>query len=184
MPERVTALAFTGGIMPFSEPDALKDVGGPMLGAFKMGRRAPWLLRRMMRMVARNPQKAADRALKDLAPKDAEQLKDPAKLAIHEETTAEIMAYTDEMVNEIRLLWQPWPVDFGAVRTPASLWWGDHDVTHPEMHSRWLSERLGNAPVHVVKDAATFGLFEAFPDVVRFAASRPSRAAQAPTRTR
>jgi pimeloyl-ACP methyl ester carboxylesterase len=183
MPERVRALAFTGGIMPFSEPGALDDVGGPMLGAFKMGRRAPWLLRRMMRMFAKNPQKAADRALKDLAPKDAEQLKDPAKLAIHVDTTAEIMAYTDEMVNEIKLLWQPWPVDLGAVRAPVSLWWGDHDVTHPEMHSRWLSKHLGDAPVHVVKDAATFGLFEVFPDVLRFASNQPSRDAQVRTRT-
>ena len=162
LPDRVRAIALCGGIMPFTEPGALDEVGGPMLGAFKLGRRAPWLLRLLMRRAARNPAKAGERALRDLPPVDAALMEDPAMRAIHDETTAEVMRHTDELVNEIELLWRPWPVDLGDVRAPAALWVGERDLTHPPVMSRWLAGRLGDAPVRVVPDAWTFGLRDSY----------------------
>ena len=97
------------------------------------------------------------------------------------EVTAEVMGYTDEMVNEIRLLWNPWGIDLGDVRAPVSFWVGAADLTHPPVMSRWLAERLGNAPVHVVPDAWTFGLRSSYPEALRFAKGRQPLSASTPS---
>ena len=56
-------------------------------------------------------------------------------------------------------------------RAPTALWVGEGDVTHPPVMARKLAARLAGGPeVHVVPDAATFGMRVVFEDVLRFCA--------------
>jgi pimeloyl-ACP methyl ester carboxylesterase len=170
-PDRVGAIALCGGIVPLGEPGALDGVGGPMRPLFVLAKRAPFLVRPLLGL-ARNPDKAAERALKDLPPRDAAAMARPELLALHRETTAEIMRYPDALAHEARLVARPWGFELGDVRAPVGLWVGAEDRTHPPAMSEKLAARLPRAEVHVVPGAATFGLLEAYPDALRFAARR------------
>jgi pimeloyl-ACP methyl ester carboxylesterase len=166
--DRVRAVALCGGIVPLGERDALTDVGGPMLPMFKLARRAPWLLKPLLRMASRNPDKAAERALKDLPDRDRAVLEDPAMLDIHRRATREILSSPAAMAQEMRLIVQPsWGFDLADVRAPVAYWVGDRDMTHPPSMARKLAQRIPG-DVHVVPDAATFGLRGSYPAVLRF----------------
>jgi pimeloyl-ACP methyl ester carboxylesterase len=139
-----------------------------------LARRAPWLLRLGLavagRQAARNPEKAAAKIAADLPARDAEIMRDPANWAIHQRTTAEILARSDAMTREIARLAGPWGVDYDAVAVPVALWSGDRDEVHPTAHARRLAELLHGAPVHVVPGAGTFGLMPRYREALAFAA--------------
>jgi pimeloyl-ACP methyl ester carboxylesterase len=173
--ERVTGLAFVGGITPLGERHALDDVSGPMRTLFSVARRAPWLLRPLIggaaRQTLRDPEAAARRYAKDLPPADRAVLDDPSMWAIHATTSAEAVSSPAAFAREARLLARPWGVDFDRVIAPVALWVGELDPTHPPIMARRLAERLGGAPVTVVPGAATFGLLPVYADVLRHAAA-------------
>jgi pimeloyl-ACP methyl ester carboxylesterase len=171
-PDRVLAVALCGAIVPLGDPGALDGVSGPMKPLFVLARRAPWALRPLLRLTS-NPDKAADRALKDLAEKDRAAMDRPELLALHRETTAEIMRFPVAFAHEVRLVARQWGFDLADVQAPVGLWVGSEDRTHPPGMSARLAARLPHADeVHVVPGAATFGLIEAYPDALRFAVRR------------
>jgi pimeloyl-ACP methyl ester carboxylesterase len=171
-PDRVSAVALCGAIVPLGDAGALDGVSGPMKPLFVLARRAPWAVRPLLGL-ARNPDRAADRALKDLPPKDAAAMERPELLALHRETTAEIMRFPAAFAREVRLVARPWGFDLADVEAPVGLWVGSEDRTHPPGMSEKLATRLPHADeVHVVAGAATFGLIEAYPDALRFAVRR------------
>lgn len=177
LPERTTGVSLTGAIAPFDDPHALAEAGRQVRGGVKLARRAPWLLRLALRLTARrDPRKIALKVAEDLPPADAEVMAAPANWAIHERTTAEILARPEAVAEELALLGRPWGIDLGAIRGPVELWSGDRDETHPTALSRRLARQLGGAPVHVVEDAGTFGLMPRYADALRHAAGAPARA--------
>ena len=89
---------------------------------------------------------------------------------IHVDATAEILARPDAIARELGLLARPWGFDVTDVNVPVALWSGERDEVHPTSQSQRLAAQLGDAPVHVVPEAANFGLFPVYPDVLRFAA--------------
>jgi len=171
----VLGLSFVGGIVPLNEPDALHDVRGPSRTMFTLARRAPWLLRPLIGLVARksrkDPEAAARAYAKDLPEADRAVLEDPTMWAIHSVTSAEAVSATAAFAREARLLAQPWDVDLSGVAAPAAFWVGELDPTHPPVMSRRMAHRLGDAPVTVVPGAATFGMVSVFLDVLRHAAA-------------
>jgi pimeloyl-ACP methyl ester carboxylesterase len=174
--DRVTGLSFCGAISPLGEPDAMQDVGGPMKVPFTLARRAPVLLSPLMkagaRQVRKDPKKAAQRFADSLPAADKAVLDRPEYWAIHEEETGSAIADPAAFAHEARMLAQPWNVDLAAISAPVAFWVGERDLTHPPVMSRRMAERLGGAPVHVVPDAATFGLLGAYPDALAFATRR------------
>ncbi len=171
LPQRTSGLALLGALSPLGEPDALEDVAGPMLPAFKLARRAPWLLKPLMRLVSRqSPEKAAKRMADGLPPADAKVLEDPALYAIHLAATGEIFGHPVQLSEEIELLAKDWDIDLAKITCPVAFWSGDQDVTHPTVMSRRMAARLGGAPIHVVPDTQTFGLMAHYPEALRFAA--------------
>ena len=107
LPERTIALASLGPVAPFDDPASVRELGGELRAGVKLARRAPWLLRALLRTferaAAKDPAKAARRAAKDLPPADARVLEDPAYWQIHEQATAEILAQPDAIAREIGL---------------------------------------------------------------------------------
>lgn len=179
LPDRTAAVALIGGLAPLDAPEPRAAAGRQLRTATALARRAPWLLRAGLRAAARgarkDPERAARRAAKDLPPADAAVLEDPALWAIHVRCTGEILGRPEAVAHEIGLLARPWGIELGAVAAPVALWSGERDVVHPTVHSRWLAARLGDAPVEVVPDAATFGLLPIYADALRFAAQLAER---------
>lgn len=175
LPARTSAVAIMGAIAPLDDPATLSELGAQMRRAAKLSRRAPWLLRLALRGAARqarrDPERAAAKAAGHLPAGDAEIMRDPALWAIHARTTAEVLSRPDAVARELGLVARPWGVDLESIEVPVAFWSGDADVTHPTPHSRRLAARLHDAPVHVVHDAATFGLMPSYPDALRFAAA-------------
>jgi pimeloyl-ACP methyl ester carboxylesterase len=168
--ERVTGVAFVGAISPLGEKDALQDVSGPMKPAFKLARRAPWLLRRVVKMGG-DPEKVARRVAKASPLPDQEALRDPAMWKIHLEETIEIQRDPEQFADEAILLARDWGIDLSAVRAPVQFWVGELDSTHPPVMSRRMAERLGGAPVHVVPNASTFCMSAIYPAALAHAVS-------------
>ncbi len=174
LPERTIALASLGPVAPFDDPASVRELGGELRAAVKLARRAPWLLRTLLRTferaAAKDPEKTARKAAKDLPAQDARILEDPAYWAIHEQATAEILAQPEAIAREIGLMARPWGVDPADVSVPVSFWSGSHDTRHPTAQARRLAARIpGTPPIHVVQDAATFGLLPIYADALRFA---------------
>ena len=175
--DRVTGLAFVGGLAPLDEPHALRDVARSMRMAFMLARRAPWVLRLFLngvaRQTAKDPEAVARKFAATLPADDRRVLADPTLWAIHATSCAEITSRPAAFALETRMLVRPWSVDYGRISAPAALWVGELDRTHPPRMSRRLAKLLGGAPVTVVAGAATFAMLPCFPDVLRHAAALP-----------
>lgn len=163
--DRTTGVALLGALAP-----SLRDVSKQVRGAVTLARRAPWLLRAVLR--ATDPRKATAKAVAQLPPVDARIMEDPRLYALNEQATTEVLASGAQLAHEFALIGRPWDIDFGAVRVPVALWSGDRDVVHPTSLSRELADALGGVPVHVMPGAATFGLMAHYGDALRFAAGR------------
>lgn len=177
LPERTTAIASLGPVAPFDEPASVKELGGELRAGVRLARRAPWLLRAVLRRFARaaekDPKQMARKLAEGLPPADTRVLEDPALWAIHEQATAEILAAWPAFAHEIGVMARPWGVDPADVRVPVSFWSGSHDTRHPTAQARRLAAAIGgNPPVHVVQDAAAFGLMKIYPEALRFAAGQ------------
>jgi|1186.fasta_scaffold63570_2 pimeloyl-ACP methyl ester carboxylesterase len=176
--DRCTGVALTGAVIPLGEPDALDDVSGPMKPLFKVARRAPWLLRPLLSMAARqtrrDPAAAAKRYAQDLPDADRRILENPRMWAIHEKTSGEAISQPAAFATEVRRLTRPWDLDLTTLTAPVALWAGERDGTHPPSMSRRLAERLGGAPITLLPGASTFGLSAAYPAALRHAAALPA----------
>ena len=172
LPERTTALALTGPLAPLDDAGALDEAGRQFRTGVKLGRRAPWLLRFLMRRLSsqarKNPEKVAMNSVPNRAPADAVVLEDPHWRALHVQATGEILSRHEALAQEIVLLGRPWGVDLARITAPVAYWTGERDETHPPEHAQRLAARLGG-DVTVVPDAATFGLLPYYADVLRFA---------------
>jgi pimeloyl-ACP methyl ester carboxylesterase len=172
---RTTAVALVAPVGPLDERAMRTSAGAQVRRGVALGRRAPWLLRLALRaagrQAAKDPEKAAAKIAADLPPRDAEIMRDPDNWAIHQRATAEIFSRPDAIAREIARLAHPWGVELAAIGAPVALWSGDRDEVHPTSHSRRIAELLpGDAPVHVVEGAGTFGLMAHYGDALRFAA--------------
>ena len=168
LPERVTGVAVLGAVAPMGERENFAVSGKEMKASVRLARRAPWLLRALLRR--QDPDKMASKARAQLPPADREVVEDPRLWALNLQATREILSQPEGMVEEFRLLGRPWGFALEPGTVPVAFWSGDADAWHPTPHSRYLAERLGGAPVHVVAGAATFGLMARYGDALRFAA--------------
>jgi pimeloyl-ACP methyl ester carboxylesterase len=168
--ERTTGFALLGALAPLNDPAARREAGKQLrTGAF-LARRLPFVLRAGL---TRAERKLPESAIAQLPDHERHFMDDPWIRDIHLRTSAEILGDPDALIDEIRLLAQPWGITPpGAGTIPIALWTGELDTTHPPSHARRVAGLLGgNPPVTVVPGAATFGLIEIFPDALRRAAN-------------
>ena len=173
-PDRVRRLSLLGGFAPVQRSSDLDGVAPSAKSGFRLARRAPWLLRVILRRMAagarKDPGEAARKVVRDAPAADRAALGDPALWAIHERSTAEVLSRPDALVGEMRALVGPWDLDLGTIRAPVCLWTGDRDTTHPPAMARRLAARLPDAEARVVPGAMTFGLVPVYAEALRFAA--------------
>jgi pimeloyl-ACP methyl ester carboxylesterase len=180
--DRVTGLAFVGALAPLRECGSLHDVGQPTRSLFRVGRRAPWLVRPLLsgfaHKAAKDPQKVALKVAERMPPADREVLSDPTMWAIHVGTTADVFSRPAAWAREAGMLGLRWSVNRNCLTAAAALWVGELDRTHPPSMTRRLATLLGGAPVTVVPGAATFAMLTCYPDVLRHAAALPEHSAR------
>jgi pimeloyl-ACP methyl ester carboxylesterase len=169
LPERTPAVALLGAIGPMHERAVQRAAGRQIRAGIRLARRAPWLLR--FALGRQDPEKAARQAVAALPPVDRRLMEDPRLFGLHEQATREILGQPAAVVEELGVIGRPWGVDFGAVRCPVELWTGAGDPVHPVAHAERVAELLGGRPVHVVPDAASFGLLPRYADALRLASS-------------
>ena len=177
LPERIVAIALLGAIAPTDDPSSVAELGGQVRGGIKLARRAPWLLRLLLapmaRTARRDPEKLARKVAQDLPPADAAVVADPRLWEIHVRASQEILLRPAAIAREIGLLARPWGFSVANVKVPAAFWSGECDEVHPASQSRRLAVDLDDAPVHLVPEAANFGLLPRYSDALRFAAGLP-----------
>jgi pimeloyl-ACP methyl ester carboxylesterase len=175
--DRVTGLAFIGGMAPLNERDAMHAVGRRMRFVFLLARRAPWSLRPLFsgvaRQTAKDPKAAARKYAAVLPPADHRVLEDPTVWAIHAASSAEVVSRPSALAREMRMLVRPWGIDYHRITAPVALWAGELDRAHPPNMSHRLATLLGGAPVTVVPGAATFAMVTRYPDALRHSAALP-----------
>lgn len=174
---RVTGIGFVGALAPLQDRDALTDVAGPMRTVFLLARGAPWLLRPLFGVLAHrarnHPQAVARRYAEQVPNADRAVLEEPGNWAIHATSSAEILSHPGALAREIRMLAQPWEVDYTRVVSPTAFWAGELDATHPPRMSHHLAGLLSQAPVTVVAGAGIFALSACYPVALRHAAALP-----------
>ena len=169
LPERVTAVALMGAIAPLTDERAFRSAGKQIRAGARLSRRAPWLLRFVLRHT--NADKAARKAVDELPRKDAELMRDGRLFGLHLQCTREILGQPRQVAEEIGLIAKPWDIDYAKVEAPVELWTGEGDPVHPVPHARIIAELLGGGPrVNVVPEAASFGLLDRYPAARGFAA--------------
>ena len=98
-------------------------------------------------------------------------MRDPANWAIHQRATAEILARPGRVAREIARLARPWNVDLAAIaRAGRAVERRRDEVASDVARAPARGSAAGDAPVHVVAGAATFGLMAHYADALRFAA--------------
>ncbi|MNW43996.1 Proline iminopeptidase [compost metagenome] len=56
-----------------------------------------------------------------------------------------------ESVIETRMITEPWGINFAQVNAPISIWHGEDDDSAPLGGAKWLSTKLSNSEIHIVK---------------------------------
>ncbi|MEA2178683.1 MAG: hypothetical protein QOG77_1980 [Solirubrobacteraceae bacterium] len=174
LPQRTVAISLAGAVAPLDNPGSAGELGSDLRVATRLARRAPWLLRFMLGRVARSarkdPEAFSRKAHKSLPPADLAVLEAPELRDLDRVATQEILGRPEAVAAEIGLLAGPWGLDLASFPVPVAFWSGDRDTRHPTAQSRRLARLLGGGEVHVVEEAATFGLLPVYPDALRFAA--------------
>jgi pimeloyl-ACP methyl ester carboxylesterase len=178
VPGRVARVAVIGGIAPLAGRTVTAGMARQMRTTLMLARRAPWLLRRslkaMARQARRSPERVARRIVAHAPPADRRVLADDELWQIHVRTTAEALASPAAIALELQLLARPWGFELGDIRVPVAIWVGERDTTHPPAMAIKLAEEIPDSELHFVPDAGTFGIFERYEEILRTVAPRRS----------
>ncbi len=171
VPGRVARVAVIGGIAPLTSRAVTADMARQMRTTLMLARRAPWLLRRILKGVARqarrSPERLAHRIVAAAPPADRRVLADDELWQIHVRTTAEAFASPASIALELGLLTRPWGFELGDLRVPVAIWVGERDTTHPPAMAIHLAEQIPDSDLHLVPDIGTFGMRDHYEEILR-----------------
>jgi pimeloyl-ACP methyl ester carboxylesterase len=176
VPGRVARVAIVGGLAPLEDYAVRAGMSRQMRTTLMLARRAPWLLRRtlkaMARQARRSPERVAHRTVAQAPPADRRVLEDEELWQIHVRSTAEVMTFPESIALEFQLLARPWGFALGDVRVPVAIWAGERDSTHPLAMAIKLAEEIPDSELTLVPDAGTFGMLERYEEILRAAGPR------------
>src|SRR5215472_14874046 len=166
MPERVPAIAFVGGVIPFTE---LKDLRG-LLPLYRwmlaFYRHRPQLLRSLFHVVRpfllfRTPLRLRPLFLKMLLlrPCDAASLRDDAAFeAIFESQRRAWRGSAEGVIGDAQIYAQPWGFDIKDVRVPVRLWHGKEDRAFAVRLAEEVASRLPNCKARFIENEGHYSL--------------------------
>lgn len=161
-PDRVAHLGLVSVICPLDAPEVTRDANSQVRLTFWAARRAPFLLRpigrMMVRTVARDPAKAADRLIGMRPPADREILRRPEMMTVMHENLPLQFKDAGSIALEMRNAARPWGFDLATVSVRTTIWQGGLDDVHTPAMGRYLANHLPNARLVFEQDRATFDL--------------------------
>jgi pimeloyl-ACP methyl ester carboxylesterase len=171
VPGRVARVAVIGGIAPLTSRAVSAGMARQMRTTLLLARRAPWVLHRTLRALARqarrSPERVARRIAEQAPPADRRALADEELWQIHVRTTAEVLASPASIAFELGLLTRPWGFELSHLRVPVAIWEGELDTTHPPAMAFHLAEQIPDSELHLVPDVGTFGMIERYDEILR-----------------
>jgi pimeloyl-ACP methyl ester carboxylesterase len=176
--DRVSRIGLLSTMVPF---DAQTRAGMNRSNAwgYTVARRAPWLLRPLLTLIARrarsNPDRFIDGLTKDFSAPDKRLFTDPAVRALSRADFAEAMAQGAEgWLRDARVLAAPWGFDARDLSTPVTLWHGSEDRNVPLEAVSRLAAGLPNANLHTIPGEGHFWFHAHWQDVLaQLAAPKP-----------
>ena len=169
---RVRALALVSSTGRHDRPGALSgmDLRVRMM-LHVLPRRLPWLLRRMQERVAR----LADRDPAGLLREASGTLPSSERAVLASPEIAEIFmdaAYegfrsgVDGVVDELRILAEPWGFGLEAIEAPVFLWHGETDRVSPVAMAHALTREIAKSQLQTIPERGSAIAVDAIPDAI------------------
>lgn len=172
LPARVRALALVSSTAPHDRPGVLSgmDLRVRIMLHF-LPRRLPWLLRRLQRRVARladrDPAGLLREASGTLPPSERAALASPEIAEIFMDAAYEgFRSGVDGMVDELRILAEPWGFALDGIEPPVFLWHGETDRVSPLAMARALAREIAKSQLQTVPERGSAIAVEVVPDAI------------------
>ncbi len=144
--DRLTGAGIISGVGPFDAPGATDGMNRMNRILFFLGRRAPWLARVPMLLMARalrHPEQAIDRMLDSLPAPDRAILERPAvRAAFAADASEAFRAGTGGLAWELVLYSRPWGFRLQDIQMEVHLWQGDADTNVPPAMGRYQAAAI------------------------------------------
>jgi pimeloyl-ACP methyl ester carboxylesterase len=170
MPDRVSRVAVVSTTGPL-EPEVLEQISRPNRAAYRVARRAPWLMRLNMKLLAwlqrRDLEGFLDKMAGKFSPADKRALETPGtRKGLEAAMSAEAVppdarGYAQDVINQAR----PWPFPLAEIRCPVDLWQPADDTSAPPVVAEHIKQVIPDARVHRIPDAGHLWHIEHFATV-------------------
>ena len=155
LPDRVTRVVIVSGVAPSEMPGCRKGLAPTDSAMTLLGRRAPWLARRLLAKAisdARNRPEKFDKAVdKDFpCPPDQEILAGGLRAFFTEIFLEAGRDGPAGMVEDFAVWARPSTTPLDRIDVPVHLWHGEEDRTVPVSHSRWVASKVPGAELTVL----------------------------------
>ena len=176
-PNRVEHLGLVSVICPLHAPEVTRGANAQVRLTFWTARRAPLLLRPMawmvVRLVVRDPARAADRLIRMRPRADRAIIRRPEVMTVLHENLPLQFKDADSIALEMRNAARPWGFDLTTVSAPTTIWQGGLDDVHTPAMGRYLASHLPNARLALEQNRATFDLIADADTILHQFASEP-----------
>jgi pimeloyl-ACP methyl ester carboxylesterase len=163
IPDRVTAVGLVSAVAPFDAAGTFAALKGPSRAMYRLARRAPWLLRgllRLMRRAAGAKTPTSERMAASFPEPDRRILQRTEVRAHFGAVFAEALRQGGRGVaRDMALIARPWGFHLASVQRPVLLWQGEQDGNVPAAHGRYLKDALPNCRATFYPDEAHLSLF-------------------------
>ena len=169
---RVRALALVSSTAPHDRPGVLSGMDLRVrLMLHHLPRRMPWLLRRIQRRAARladrDPAGLLRQASGTLPPSERPVLASPEIAEIFMDAAYEsFRSGVDGMVDELRILAEPWGFALDTIRPPVFLWHGETDQVSPVAMAHALAREIAKSQLQTIPERGSAIAVEVVPDAI------------------
>lgn len=170
MPDRISRVAVVSSVGP-PEPEVLEQISRPNRAAYRVARRAPWLMKLNMKLLAwlqrRDLESFLDKMAGKFSAADKRALAAPGtRKGIQAAMSAEAVppdarGYAQDVINQAR----PWLFPLGEIRCPVDVWQPVDDTSAPVAVAEHFRQVIPDARVHRIPDAGHLWHIEHFATV-------------------
>jgi len=154
LPQRVEAAALVSGNAPAQAPEVAQAMASMDRQLYTLARYAPWLLRLVLSILARNARKDPESTLalfSDLCDADRALLAAPGGLQwVSEMVTGAFQQGTRGVAWDWGLEARPWGFPLEEIRVPVHVWHGESDTLVPLANGQYLAKTIPNCQAHFV----------------------------------
>ncbi len=163
--DRVRVAGIVSGVGPLDDPSLIADLSAGHRLSFALMRRAPWLTRGALALVAlavrRCPMRALD-LVAQLGPVADRQIlaRPEIRVALARDLVEALRAGGRGAAHELGLFGRPWGFRPDDIRVLVQLWHGEADAQVPVAVGRHLARRIPNCKAHFLAGAGHLWLFD------------------------